>query len=61
MDTAPRIIESDQSWEKWKGIDPNEAPEYHMAQIAPMVGEVAVRQDEFWKDGIEPDWFCFSD
>lgn len=44
MDTAPRILESDQSWEKWKGIEiDNQLPKDFYC----FIGGTAVGVDAF--------------
>ncbi len=44
MDTAPRILECDQSWEKWKGMEVEDQPP---KRVYCYIGGVAFSVDTF--------------
>lgn len=43
MDCAPRTDYSDQSWEKWKGLEPEAIPK----DVHCYIGDVAVTTEQF--------------
>lgn len=61
-----------QSWEHWQGIyDDYEIDAPPSQKIITSAGQIAVAAEqtheeptpssEFWENGVEPDWFKFSD
>lgn len=50
-----------QSWEEWKNIEPDELVHLRTVEVSPAVGEVVIKNEAYWEDGVEPSWFYFSD